>query len=219
MSRFDEPQAPSIASLALATLAALVVAGVVLIVAVLPAEYGIDPLGIGEAIGLVVLSEPGVPAAGDVRPDGLTAESSLYKEDRISFELEPGGAVEYKYRLEPVQSVVYAWSATGPVRTEMHAEADGRPEGTAEFFEIVDSSDSGQGVYTAPFPGIHGWYWLNLSEEDPITVTLVSSGFYEYAMEFFGDNNRRRYQPAPVVVDSPAEPPDAGPIPPIPPIR
>ncbi len=205
MSRFDEPQAPSIASLGLATLAALAVAGVVLVVAILPAEYGIDPTGIGEALGLVVLNEPGAPSAADVRPDGLTGEAAPYREDRISFELEPGGSVEYKYRLEPGQSMVYAWSATGAVRTEMHSEADGAPEGTAEFFEIVESSESGQGAYTAPFPGIHGWYWLNLGESEPVTVTLTSSGFYDHAMEFSAEGTRRMYRPdAITVVPAPA---------------
>ena len=52
------PDPPSKAKLAWATLAALVVAGVVLVATVLPAEYDIDPLGIGEALGLRVLSTP-----------------------------------------------------------------------------------------------------------------------------------------------------------------
>lgn len=205
MSRFGEPEAPSIRSLGLATLVALVVAGVVLLVAVLPAEYGIDPTGIGETLGLVILNEPGAPTAADVRPDGLTAEATPYREDRISFELEPSGSVEYKYRLEPGQSMVYAWSATGAVRTEMHSEADGAPEGTAEFFEIIESSGSGQGAYTAPFPGIHGWYWLNLNESEPVTVTLNSSGFYDHAMEFSAEGTRRMYRPDTIaVVPAPA---------------
>ena len=50
---------------------------------------------------------------------------------------------------------------------------------------------------SAPFSGIHGWYWLNLNEEDPITLTMRSAGFYSYAMEFRSDS-RRRYEPAAV---------------------
>jgi hypothetical protein len=46
------PPAPSGASLLKATLLALVVAGIVLVTMVLPAEYGIDPLGTGRALGL-----------------------------------------------------------------------------------------------------------------------------------------------------------------------
>jgi hypothetical protein len=185
--------------LAKATAVALVVAAVVLVVAILPAEYGIDPLGIGEALGLVVLSDPASATAGDVRSDGLTAEESPYRADTITFDLEPGGFVEYKYRLEPGQTMIYAWEASGPVRTEMHSEADDAPAGTAEFFEITESSNTAQGSYTAPFPGIHGWYWLNLNEDEGVSVTISSTGFYSYSMEFRPDS-RRRYEPDEITV-------------------
>ena len=194
----QSPETPSMRKLAKATVLALIVAGVVLIVAILPAEYGIDPFGIGEVLGLVVLSDPAAATAGDVRPDGLVAEESPYRADTITFDLEPGGSVEYKYRLEPGQSMVYAWEASGPVRSEMHSESDDAPEGTAEFFEILEETTVAQGSYTAPFPGIHGWYWLNLNDDEPITVTLISSGFYSYAMEFGA--SRRRYEPDEVAV-------------------
>jgi hypothetical protein len=180
------------------------VGAIVLVIAVLPAEYGIDPTGIGESLGLVVLSAPGVPTASDVRADGLVAEGAPYSTDSIAFELGPGDFVEYKYRLEPGQSMVYAWGASGPVRTEMHSEPDGAPEGTAEFFEVVESSSAGQGRYTAPFPGIHGWYWMNLSEEESVTVTLVTAGFYEYSMRFNSTGSRRRFEPATVEVEAAA---------------
>lgn len=199
MSPSESWDTPSLKKLAFAVLISLGVAAIVLVVAVLPAEYGIDPTGLGEVLGLVVLSEPAGATAADVRPDGLVAEEDVYRSDRITFDLDPGDSVEYKYRLEPGQSMLYAWEASGPVRTEMHSEADDAPEGTAEFFEIVESSAAGQGSYTAPFPGIHGWYWLNLNEEEPITVTLRSSGFYAYAMEFRA-SSRRRYEPAAIEV-------------------
>lgn len=44
--------APSLAKIAIATVVALIVAGTILVVAILPAEYGIDPLGTGKAMGL-----------------------------------------------------------------------------------------------------------------------------------------------------------------------
>ena len=109
-------QAPSITKLARATVVALIVAAVVLGVVILPAEYGLDPLGIGEALGLVVLSDPAAPLASDVRADGLVAEDSPYRADTITFDLPPSGFVEYKYRLEAGQSMVYAWETSGPVQ-------------------------------------------------------------------------------------------------------
>jgi len=192
------PPAPSKAKLVLATVGALALAGAVLVAFVLPAEYGIDPLGTGEALGLRVLSGA-VPASEiPVREDGLIAQEDAFRRDHRSFLLEPGGFVEYKYRLEAGQAMVYAWSSTNWVRSEMHSEADGAPEGTAEFFEVAEQTLFRDGSYVAPFPGIHGWYWLNETER-PVTVTIDASGFFTYAVEFLPDV-------APVMHDIPATP-------------
>jgi len=59
------PHLPSLRSLATATVVALLTAGVILIVVVLPAEYGIDPLGTGRALGLTDLANATGPAAAD----------------------------------------------------------------------------------------------------------------------------------------------------------
>ncbi|MCH7892682.1 MAG: hypothetical protein IH921_14385, partial [Gemmatimonadetes bacterium] len=184
------PDPPSKAKLAWATLAALVVAGVVLVSAVLPAEYDIDPLGIGEALGLRVLANP-VGGAIPVREDGIIAHGSSYRIDHRTFELEPEGFVEYKYRLEEGRSMVYSWTASHWVRSEMHSEADGAEEGTAQFFEVEERTLARHGSYVAPFPGIHGWYWLN-ETDDTVTVTLDASGFFSTSIEF-------RSEVAPVV--------------------
>ena len=177
------PDPPSKAKLAWATLAALVVAGVVLVATVLPAEYDIDPLGIGEALGLRVLSGPVSGGPIPVRSDGLIAHRSSYRLDRRTFELAPGGWVEYKYRLEEGRSMVYSWTASYWVRSEMHSEADGAPAGTAEFFEVEEETKARHGSYVAPFPGIHGWYWLN-ETDDTVTVTLDAAGYFSTSVEF-----------------------------------
>ena len=130
----------------------------------------------------------------EVRLDGLSARDEAYRADEITFEFEPGEGIEYKYRLEEDDTMVYSWESSGPVRTEMHSEADGQAEGTAEYFEVIESSDAAHGTFVAPFPGIHGWYWLNLNDDEGIAITLRSSGFYSYAMEFSG-GSRRRYEP------------------------
>ena len=176
------PEPPSRARLAWASLAALLVAGIVLVTTVLPAEFNIDPLGIGEALGLVVLSESGSGVI-PIRPDGLIAHRSSYRIDQRTFELEPGEFVEYKYRLEQGRSMVYSWTASFWVRSEMHSEADGAPAGTAEFFEVLDEALQGHGSYVAPFSGIHGWYWLNEGDRT-VTVTLHATGFFTTSTEY-----------------------------------
>lgn len=50
-------RAPSPAMLRRATMAALLVAALVIVVAVLPAEYGIDPTGLGKRLGLTQMGQ------------------------------------------------------------------------------------------------------------------------------------------------------------------
>jgi hypothetical protein len=183
MTEPEHPTAPSTRKLAMATLIALVAAGIVLITVVLPAEYDIDPLGTGEALGLVVLAGGGDAPAIPVRADGLIDQPTEYRLDQRSFELAPEEFVEFKYRLEAGQAMVYSWTASYWVRSEMHSEADGAEPGTAEFFEVVERGLQRHGSYVAPFPGIHGWYWLNESDR-PVTVTLQAAGFFLEAGEF-----------------------------------
>jgi hypothetical protein len=124
----------------------------------------------------------------EVRSDGNLGSGDPYRVHTITLELEPGaeGGKEYKYRLEEGRTMVYSWQSSGPVRTEMHSEADGQPDGSAEFFDVVPSGSAGHGTFTAPFPGIHGWYWENLSDQETVRVTLRSAGFYTYGVEFPG---------------------------------
>lgn len=177
--RDTAPAPPSRRRLAAATAAALLVASVLLVAVVMPAEYGIDPLGTGELLGLTGLSGD-APA---VRSDGLVAHPESYRVDRRTFELPPGGFVEYKLRLEEGDAMLYSWTATDSVRSEMHSEEDGAPEGTAEFFEVEESTTGRHGSYAAPFPGIHGWYWLN-ETADTVRVTLHAAGFFDEGLEF-----------------------------------
>jgi hypothetical protein len=178
------PEPPSKHKLVVATLVALALAGLILVTVVLPAEYDIDPLGTGEALGLVVLSRPGA-APIPVREDGLVPLGSSYRTDAKAFALGPGEFVEYKYRIEAGRAMLYSWS-TDWVRSEMHSEADGAPAGTAEFFEVAERTLFRHGSYVAPFPGIHGWYWLN-EGMDSVSVTLHAAGFFDYAVEFRED--------------------------------
>ena len=186
----QNPAAPSGAKLIIATVAALLVAAVVLVTVVLPAEYGIDPFGTGEAFGLIVLSDPG---SSTVRTDGITPASRSYRVDERTFELGPGEAVEYKFRLEEGATMLYSWTANNWVRSEMHSEVDGAPEGTAEFFEVEESVVQRHGTYTAPFDGIHGWYWLN-EGSGLVNLSLYAVGFFTASTEYPADS-------APIVRD------------------
>src|SRR5829696_4132508 len=92
------PPVPSARTLAAASAAALLAAAIILVVAVLPAEYGIDALGTGKALGFSGLSqagraEPVPPPHGTVLapvPNGpVSLYPSDYKVDSRTFALGP----------------------------------------------------------------------------------------------------------------------------------
>jgi hypothetical protein len=193
-----EMATPSTRRLFAATGAALGVAVLALVVAILPAEYGIDPLGTGRAMGLV---PPALPGAGTM-PSAAAAGSALvptpvgpadyyaspFATDMATFELGPYDYVEYKYRLEPGARMTFAWRATADVIHDFHAEPDGTEEHTEVSFDKRTIREA-FGVHRAPMPGLHGWMWENPGSE-PITVTLSTAGFYSSAIEL--RPNRRR---------------------------
>ena len=190
-------QAEQRARIALAAAAAMLVAGVVLMAAILPAEYGVDPLGTGKALGLTSLAQANEPEAGGaaaggeaaspeslepVRPGANNLQTVPLKQDTRVFELGPREGIEYKYRMEKGASMVYSWTSTGRVNFDFHGEPRGAPQGYAESYQMGEGQ-SASGSFFAPTPGIHGWFWENLTENE-ITVTLTSTGFYDGAIEF-----------------------------------
>ena len=59
--------------------------------------------------------------------------------------------MEYKYRLDKGEALLYSWKATGPVNVEFHAEPDGAPRGYAQTYEKSDATAQASGTLTAPF--------------------------------------------------------------------
>lgn len=200
-----EGTASSARSIAKAAAAAFVVAMLVLVTAVLPAEYGVDPLGTGAATGLISLSQATPPPivaseSGPVRP-----QPADYKRDTRQFTLEPyGGYVEYKYALATGAALLYTWTATGEVNFDFHTEPAGRPPSASESFERGTALE-GRGSYVAPYDGIHGWFWENAGD-NPVTVTITTTGFYTGAKEFRDDGTSAEHAVQDVVVP-PAESP------------
>lgn len=174
---------------------ALLAAGLVLVMVVLPAEYGVDPLGTGARLGVLPLGLVGqqvdalnaAAASRDAAHNAVVAgEERPFHEETVEFTIEPHDFVEYKYRLDKGQALLYSWSATSAVSYELHAEPDGAPRGFAESYEKRPDTQHASGTLTAPFSGIHGWYWENPGDQ-PVTVTLKSAGFYTMSHEFHKD--------------------------------
>ena len=187
---------PSKQKLAKATTVAFAVAIIILFVAILPAEYGIDPLGTGAALGLTSLSK--AAAAGPDAPvtpvtiapvvTGVyTGQPKTYKVDSEDINLAPGMGVEIKYHMEKGAGMIYSWKATGPVMFEFHGEPDQKPnEDYYDSYELVDKvgKTESHGSFTAPSTGIHGWFWENKGGK-AVNVVLHTAGFYD-SIKYFG---------------------------------
>jgi len=187
-------EAPSTGAILKATVIALGVALVILFVAVLPAEYGIDPLGTGKLLGLTGISQAAESAsstAGRATPvaTGIyTAHSATYKVDSEDLALEPGEGVEIKYHMQKGAAMLYAWKADGKVQFEFHGEPDKKPR--PDYFESYElDNKAGQehsyGSFTAPTTGIHGWFWEN-KQKKTVQIHLTTAGFYDSAKMFSG---------------------------------
>ena len=188
----DTPVVENRQRIAVAAAAALLVAGLVLVMFVLPAEYGVDPLGTGARVGLVELGVVGQEVAaleaaaqetGTDQVAIIVPQDRAYQEETVEFTVAAGEGMEYKYRLDQGEVLLYAWTATGLVNYELHAEPDGAPRGYAQSYELRQGVSQASGTLTAPFPGIHGWFWENLGGEE-ITVTLTAAGFFNLSHEF-----------------------------------
>jgi hypothetical protein len=166
--------------IAVATIVALAVAAVLLVTIVLPAEFGRDPLGTGRALGLLALYEAGTDDESTIPPAPPMARPREYKIDGSALEIGPGQAFEYKYRLEKGAGMVYAWTATGPLKFEFHGEADDKTIAVESYEK--SSGDYASGTLTAGFTGIHGWYWENAGDRT-VTITVTSAGFFTAAEE------------------------------------
>ena len=180
--------------IAVALGAAVLVAGLILVMFILPAEFAIDPLGTGARFGLLPLGVVGQQVdalekqAGEAEKAGgavpiLVAQDKPFQQEAVDFKIAPREGMEYKYRLDKGEALLYSWSATAPVDYELHAEPDGAPAGYAQSYEKKPASSGASGTLTAPFPGIHGWYWENKTDQE-VTVTLKTAGYYNLAHEF-----------------------------------
>jgi hypothetical protein len=193
----QQAQAPSKKAIAKAAGIALIVALVILFTAVLPAEYGIDPLKTGAALHLTDLAkataakpeaepepQPTAGARPIAAPAGIyTAQPASYKVDSEDLTLLPGDGVEIKYHMQKGAGMIYSWKATGKVAYEFHGEPDQKPnKDYFESYELDDKvgKDHSYGSFTAPTTGIHGWFWENKGKTQ-VDIHLTTAGFYDSA--------------------------------------
>jgi hypothetical protein len=178
---------PSPARLLAGTGVAALIAAVLLVVVILPAEYGIDPTGIGRATGLYRTPEadPAPLSASSVADasDGLPVAGSLLKSptpfrtDEMTITLTSGEGAEIKAAMAQGERFVFSWTATGGgVDVDMHGESLDAGASDRSYWK-GEFEESGHGAFEAPMTGNHGWFWQNLND-DPVTITVKTAGFY-----------------------------------------
>lgn len=172
------PQAITLSNAALIkyTMFSLVFAAITLFTIILPAEYNIDPTGIGHKLGLTVFhnvkAETPVPLSSQE-----ASEKSKDTTETIEVIVPAGGGVEYKFIMTQYQKLEYEWITDG---SALYFDLHGEPEGdTTGYFESYAIATLGEmkGSFTAPFSGNHGWYWKNTSDS-PVKVQLIVKGEY-----------------------------------------
>lgn len=174
----------STAQLLKATALAAVVAVVLLIVAVLPAEYGYDPTGAGRLLGLHVLgqasaeeNEVQLPQADTTAGATVVQYDAPFKVQEMSITLQPNEGAEIKALMRAGESFVFGWTSSDPISFDMHGEKVGGGDEFSSYWKDRDQT-AAHGRFVAPFDGTHGWWWKNRGAE-PVTITVKVGGYFE----------------------------------------
>ena len=190
---------PSSKQLIKSTVLAAIGAGILLVTVVMPAEYGIDPTGIGKLTGLQQMGEIRVSLeeeaaqeeaaklaaatqstatqtnapATETQPPAGTVE---LRSDTTTFNLAPNEGAEIKVTLQKGEVVTYTWSSTGKINFDNHGDSKELNIDYHGYGKGI-SQESDAGEIEAAFDGSHGWFWRNRTKET-VTVTLETSGRY-----------------------------------------
>jgi hypothetical protein len=192
------PESPSARRLLRSTAIAAAVATAILVTIVLPAEYGLDPTGIGRVLGLkemgeikmALVKEEAQHAAEEAAAAGASDSpanatpalpapppaDSTVKSDSVDVVLLPSEGREIKLVMRKDARVSFSWTTNrGVVNYDTHADS---PTIRYHGYGKGTGAKSDAGELTAAFEGHHGWFWRNRSS-DTITVTLRTRGDYQ----------------------------------------
>ena len=193
MSANEQPTRPMAKGrLIAATVGAAVLAALIVLGAILPAEFNRDPLGVGKLSGLSRLWAPqdktvGADAGGAARAREYDIP---FRTDVVEIPLGDflAGAdkseLEYKVRMAKDATLTYSWEVVGATEPrdfhfDQHGHTTpvpGQPMTVSTYKQAFGLKQ--QGALTAPFDGIQGWQFSN-SSETPVVVRLRLAGFYE----------------------------------------
>ena len=193
---------PSTAKLIRSTIISAIVALVLLVTVVMPAEYAMDPTGVGRLLGLTEMGEikqqladeaaadeaaqltapaqqaetshpePQIEATASTPAPAAAAEPEW--KDEVQFVLTPGEGTEFKLTMEDGAVASFHWVSDGGA---VNFDAHGDGSGQSISYEKGRGVAEDEGELTAAFTGNHGWFFRNRNTED-VTLTLRTRGNY-----------------------------------------
>ncbi len=213
MNEDEKQDSPSQGNLLKGAMLALVAAVVVTVLFVLPAEFGVDPTGIGAKLGLLDLAESAEPAQSGASSGGNTlvegtwpaipdefdfyepdivgdpysrTQAGKFRSDTITIELDVGEQTEYIAIMKQGNAFVYHWELEkGIVYTDFHADPGENAAGYPDRYYVrYAESETGENSGSLVAPFAGNHGWYWLNiEEEPITITLEIHGYYDRVEE------------------------------------
>ncbi|MBM95655.1 MAG: hypothetical protein CMI09_07400 [Oceanospirillaceae bacterium] len=170
-----------------ATAGAVLVGAIALVTLIMPAEYNVDPTGIGSVLGLTALSPEGLAEAKEAanatsqnsaQSGGEGNSMSTSMNDVAQLALPPNSGLEYKMIMEKGAQLSFEWMTDGAlVYVDMHGEPAGDTSGY--FLSYAETTvNMMKGSFTAAFTGTHGWYFKNTTDQ-PVKIQLFFNGQYQ----------------------------------------
>jgi hypothetical protein len=186
-----ESDLPTSSQLLKSTIIAFVVASFLLLLVILPAEYGVDPTGVGHALGLKkmgeikkslekeALTEPEIFKDNLTKNQKVKSEIFEEKQDIMEVEIASGEAIEIKLEMKKGAIAQYKWSTeNGALNFNLHGDGYKGMHKTATYKKgKMVASDKGELV--AEFDGYHGWFWRNRNDATVKVLLEVTGDFIQ----------------------------------------
>lgn len=177
-------------------LLSLSVAASLFVLFILPAEYDVDPTGVGALLGIKGMStfseltKVANPVASSMAGESDVPVSKYHSPAdpplefvTVTIELVPFGQAEYKFMMEEGESLVYSWTTDeGLAYADLHGHT--MVDGSELLVEYLksDSVSGDSGNIHTPFTGEHGWYFLNLEEQTQVITLKVAGTFSSHEL-------------------------------------
>jgi len=179
-------------TLAIITGGGFIAGALIVLGAIMPAEFNTDPLGLGKLSGISRLWAP-----DEIEIDANSASGPLARESEIPPRTDvieipltdflggaKGSELEYKVAMKQGAQLIYEWEAIGASKPEdiaydFHGHttpAPGKPMEVATYKQARGLKQAGS--LTAPFDGIQGWQFSNFAE-GPVIIRVKLTGFYD----------------------------------------